>query len=350
MTAKLDEQQLKRIKKYVSDKYISETKHPDLGLWIYNYTHKCEYEQMWDDITMMCRGLILDGQGNIVARPFKKFFNYEEHIQKGFDIPSEDFEVYEKYDGSLGILYFDGETPKLATRGSFTSEQAIKGTEILQRDFLYYPFRKDRTYLFEIIYPENRIVVDYGEKEEVIILAVINTETGEELPIPSNQFKDFKTPRRYDGIKDISELKEKEEENREGYVIRFESGLRMKLKFEEYKRLHRLVTETNSKRIWECLKDDKPVCELLNWVPNEFSNWVMKTITELENQYREIEEEAEREFNEIKDISNRKDFAEQAKKKRTKPILFKMRDGEDYSETIWKMIKPKAERPFKEEK
>jgi len=336
-----------KIKPYIEQKYISEQKHPKLDLWIYNYTPKCQYEQRWDNITMMCRGLILDKEGNIIARPFKKFFNYEEHIQKGYEIPNEDFEVYEKYDGSLGILYFDGNIPNLATRGSFTSEQAVKGTEILQRDFLHYPFRRDWTYLFEIIYPENRIVVDYGGKEEVILLAVIDTKTGRELPL--NQFNGFHIAQRYDGIKDISKLKERQEENKEGYVIRFASGLRIKLKFEEYVRLHRLVTETNSKRIWEYLKDKRPVEELLVRVPDEFYKWVKDTIAKLENQYRILEEEAKTEFQKIKHIGIRKDFAEQAKKQRTKAILFRMLDNKDYAEVIWKMIKPKAENPFKTE-
>lgn len=338
---------LDNIKKYVKEGYIYEKKHPELDLWIYNYSPKCQYKQKWDDVTMMCRGLILDKQGNIIARPFKKFFNYEEHIQKGFDIPSEDFEVYEKYDGSLGILYFDNDKPKLATRGSFISEQAIKGTEILQKNFLHYPFRKDWTYLFEIIYPENRIVIDYKGKEEVILLAVIETKTGKEIPL--NQFNGFRIAYRYDGIEDISKLKQNQEENKEGYVIRFASGLRVKLKFEEYVRLHRLVTETNIKRIWEYLKNRQPINDLLDRVPDEFYKWVKDTIAKLENQYKNIEEESKKEFQKIKHIDNRKRFAEKAKKQRTRAILFKILDEQDYTEVIWMMIKPKAENPFKEE-
>jgi len=336
-----------KIKQYVEQKFISEQKHPELDLWIYNYSSKCQYEQKWDDITMMCRGLILDKEGNIIARPFKKFFNYEEHIQKGLTIPSEDFQVYEKYDGSLGILYFDDGKPKLATRGSFTSEQAIRGTKILQKHFLHYPFRKDWTYLFEIIYPENRIVIDYKGKEELILLAVIETQTGKEVPL--HNFNGFHIAYRYDGIKDLSKLKERQEENKEGYVIRFVSGLRVKLKFKEYVRLHRLVTKTNSKKIWEYLKDKQPIDDLLDRVPDEFYKWVKDTIAKLENQYKYIEEEAKNEFQNIKHIDNRKDFAEEAKKQKTRAILFRMLDNQDYAEVIWRMIKPKAENPFKTE-
>ena len=89
----------------IAAKYISEKKHPDADLYIYNYTQKAQFERFWNETTMQCRGLILDGQRKIVARPFKKFFNYGEH--ETLSIPDGPFKVYEKMDGSLGILYGD---------------------------------------------------------------------------------------------------------------------------------------------------------------------------------------------------------------------------------------------------
>ena len=110
--------------------------HPTLPISIYNYSRECQYKGLWDDITMNCRGLILDIEGNVIAKPFPKFFNYEEHIAENSKlppIPNETFEVYEKMDGSLGIIFhYEGEW-LIATRGSFTSEQAIKGKEMLVR-------------------------------------------------------------------------------------------------------------------------------------------------------------------------------------------------------------------------
>ena len=71
-----------KIKPYVEQKFISEQKHPNLDLWIYNYTKRCQYEKKWDEVTTMCRGLILNKEGNIIARPFKKFFNIGEHLNE----------------------------------------------------------------------------------------------------------------------------------------------------------------------------------------------------------------------------------------------------------------------------
>ena len=338
-----------KIKPYVEEKFVSEHKHPEADLWIYNYAPKAQYEQKWDDIIMMCRGLILNKNGEIVARPFKKFFNLAEHLQKDKPIPKGKMKITEKFDGSLGILYEINGEYRLATRGSFTSEQALKGTEILQTKYKGIPFDKKLTYLFEIIYPQNRIVLDYGDREDLVLLAIFDTSTGKELSINEFRYSSFPKPKVYDGITDLAELEKLDDTNKEGFVIAFEDGLRLKVKFEEYVRLHRIVTETNSKRIWEYLKDNQPIDELLDRVPDEFYNWVKETIRKIKSQYQEIEDEAKKEFDNLKEITDRKEFAQKNTNQKTKAVIFRMLDKREYSEVIWKMIKPKAENPFKKE-
>src|SRR5690606_18274092 len=118
---------------------------------------------------------------NIKARPFRKFFNYGEMPMES--MPAGLPMVYETIDGSLGILYWIDNTPFLATRGRFTSEQAAMGTKMLH-DFLKknpFQFKEGHTYLFEIIYPQNRIVVDYHKDSRLILLGIINNETSEEI-------------------------------------------------------------------------------------------------------------------------------------------------------------------------
>ncbi|WP_201374000.1 RNA ligase [Ktedonobacter robiniae] len=150
-------------------------------------------------------------QHNIVARPFPEFFNLDEAIANGEQLPAEDFEVTEKLDGSLGILYWlDGE-PRLATRGSFTSNQALVGTKIFQERYGSAYFYPDFTYLFEIIYLANRIVVDYKGMEDIILLAIIETKTGREYSYNDVQKlvgSAFSIVRLYDGITDVHKLKE----------------------------------------------------------------------------------------------------------------------------------------------
>ena len=119
------------LEKYYNDGLLHKQTHPTKDLTIWNYSPKVQYERLWDDITLQCRGLVTNSKGDIVARPFKKFFNYEEHTPE--EIPNEDYEVYEKMDGSLGILLnYDGEWV-ITTRGSFTSPQSIKAKELLEK-------------------------------------------------------------------------------------------------------------------------------------------------------------------------------------------------------------------------
>ena len=153
------------LKKYEEDGLLYRQSHQTLDLDIWNYSEKVQYDGLWDEITLMCRGLVTNSNGDIVARPFRKFFNIEE----GKHTPTEQFTVYEKMDGSLGILfYYKGEWV-FATRGSFTSEQSVKGFEMLKK-YDYEKLHKDYTYLFEIIYEENRIVVKYSFEDLVLLL------------------------------------------------------------------------------------------------------------------------------------------------------------------------------------
>ncbi len=334
---------MNNIQKYIDEKYISVQKHPAADLYIYNYTQKAQFDRVWTEETMMCRGLIMDGNGNIVARPFKKFFNLEEHA----DLPVEPFRVYEKLDGSLGILYWIGDTPYLATRGSFVSDQAIRGTQILNKYSMYFDeLNKNYTYLFEIIYPENRIVVDYEGREDIILLAVIDTATGEDLDL-HECCSGFPFVSTLDGITDLSKIKEREEKNKEGFVIRFESGLRVKIKFDEYVRLHRLITGINARHIWENLKEGKGIEELIDKVPDEFYQWVKKTATKLQEEYSVIELNCSHIAKLAQSFDTRKEQAEFILRYKNTGVIFQMLDGKDYSQAIWKIIKPRYEVPFK---
>jgi RNA ligase len=325
----------------IEQKYISAQKHPAEELYIYNYTPKAQYEKLWDDITLQCHGLILDAGGQIVARPFRKFFNLEEHLPH--EIPNEAFEVYEKMDGSLGILYWVKDAPYIATRGSFDSEQARKATRLLHTTYANtLPFlQKGKTYLFEIIYPENRIVVDYGRKEELVLLAIIDTHTGRDLPLEAIGFPLVK---HYNGLQDIKALKGLALDNQEGFVLKFESGFRVKVKFEEYVRLHRILTGVSNQLIWEMLKNNTPLDAILERVPDEFYTWVKQTREKLLTQYRAIEEQCRKDF---KVLADRKSTALYFLNCQYPSILFAMLDGRDYSATIWKLIKPRYEKPFR---
>lgn len=332
---------LELLKEMIEKGYVNVQKHPTHELFIYNYSPLAQYERVWNEVTLACRGLILDGQGGVVARPFQKFFNLGEIENQ--QLPNDSFEVFEKLDGSLGILYWVDNQPFIATRGSFMGEQAVRATSILRSKYasVLRGVNRDWTYLFEIIYPENRIVVNYGDMEDIVLTAIIDISTGVDVPLHDMGFPVVK---RYDGIQDIRLLKQMEEDNREGFVIKYANGFRLKVKFEEYLRIHRIVTQVSSINIWEYLAANMPFDEILDRVPDEFYNWVKMTVENLKNQYEVIENQSLKDF---KKLDNRKETAAYFLTCAYPSVLFKMLDERPYQEVIWKMIRPSFQKPFK---
>lgn len=350
---------LKILEDYINRGLLEKNDHPTLPLSIYNYSRECQFNKAWDDITLNMRGTILDKEGNIVALAFPKFFNYEEVVDK---VPAKGDYVYvqDKMDGSLGILFwYEGEW-HLATKGSFSSDQAKKGMEIIKSKYFLDAFQTHVTYLLEIIYPENRIVVDYGKKEKVVFIGA--TSEGEELhwttalsifKISGIKNSDIVNTKQYFSFgKDLyKDLKKLNTPNSEGFILRFQPGnFRIKIKFEEYVRLHRLLTNFSNVDIWELLKDGKDLNILLEKVPDEFDAWVRKTISTLKSEYLSIEEKAKK----IMDKSihagayTRKEIAEilMGVDPLYRSIIFNILDSKDYSHIIWKHIRPNYQKPF----
>jgi hypothetical protein len=335
---------LEKLNKYYEDGLLYKQVHPSLPLTIWNYTEKVQYENLWDEVTLMCRGLVTDDTGDIVATPFQKFFNIEE----GKFEPTEKFEVYEKMDGSLGIVFWYRGQWVVATRGSFTSDQANKAREILRKYNTDIMFRH-LTFCFEIIYPENRIVLDYGNDEKLVLLGTFD-KNGKEMDVEIWSQWGFDVVKKYDGIKDFKELKSMVKDDQEGFVVRFSNGDRVKVKGVEYLRLHKIMTNVTTTGIWEYLKNGEDVMELLKDVPDEFYKKIENYIKDLRYSYFQISEDVGKKFdymmygkyNDKEPITDRKEFAEWVltQPKHMSGILFRMFDKKDYSEIIWNLIRP----------
>ncbi len=321
--------------------YLQIGRHPTAPLLIHNYSQSAQYERHWVAETLMSRGLITELDGKIVARPFGKFFNLDEHIGLMGPVPEEPFEVFEKMDGSLGIIFHWEGVPRVATRGSFESDQAIRANQILRTKYAHVSLDPTVTYLVEIIYPENRIVVDYDGLEDLVLLGMIHTATGEELALADVGLPVVK---RYDGVRDLGALQAIQESNKEGFVVRFKNGLRVKVKFAEYVRLHRILTGVNARTVWEALMQGDSLESFLESVPDEFYKWVRGVEQDLRAQYKAIEDLCKAEF---RYFDNRKEAAEYYLQQCTHPaILFRMLDGKTYGEIIWQMIRPEHQKAF----
>jgi len=205
-------------------------------------------------------------------------------------------------DGSLGILFYYQDQWVMATRGSFVSEQAVKGFEML-KNYDYEKLHKNYTYLFEIIYKENRIVVQY-DYDDLILLGMIETKTGYEVDLHNDgtdvRLKNlihnlgFKVVRKFGGLKSYEPLKHFIPDSKEGYVVRFSNGDRIKIKGEEYLRLHRLMANVSTTAIWEMLSEGRDVLEVVKDVPDEFYKKIKLYVSDLNYTYYRYNEYAGR--------------------------------------------------------
>lgn len=264
--------------------FISITSHPvDENIVILNYTKKAVYEKRWNEQTMNARGLILDitdannNDIKILAKPFSKFFGYGENTEYEADIDfTEQPRVFEKMDGSLGISYFFDNKIHFATRGSFTSEQALRATEIWNQKYAKHvtPIYFLYTQLVEIIYPQNRIVVNYNGMEDLVMLGMMDLRDGNELPTSLIEMiaEKFEMPiaEQYDlTLEKMLEMKKDISANQEGWVLKFSNGKRLKIKGDEYLKVHKVFYGLSNKAKVEAWMNGQ-LQQLIAMIPEEF--------------------------------------------------------------------------------
>jgi len=336
---------------YVQKGLISEKVHPlNKDIRLFDYTEECQYLKEWDDVTTTCRGLIMNIEtGEFLSNPFPKFFNYSEHISKGAVLPSEVPVVTEKMDGSLGVLYWLDGVPFIATRGSFESDQAKWATQLIRTKYAkeVANLEQDATYLFEIIYPANRIVLMYDFSD--LVLLGVRALDGSWERGPAEEYG-FKLPEFYN-FTSPEELKKLELANKEGFVLHWPKlQFRLKIKFDEYVRLHKVVTGLSEIGIWEILRAkgiETSTSEIVQDVPDEFFNWLTSVVLSLRHKYYEIENSAKACIDKMADeryiggaYEHRRDQAELIRVTKYPGVAFAMLDGKNYSDSIFKLIRP----------
>lgn len=337
----------------VENRYINISKHPEFPLYIYDYSVSCSLDGVWNPVTMLCRGLICDEDYNIVSRPFEKFFNVEELLGLGensklkIKIPNLPFRVFEKLDGSLGIGYWWKNKLYIATRGSFTSEQAIKANEILNKKYqsISDKLNHNYTYLFEIIYPKNHIIVNYGKLEDIILICIKNTETGEDI-FNDEESKIFTKVKEYDGFSDWKKIRDMVDgNNREGFVIRFSNGFRMKMKYEDYFRKHLLKSYLTEKHVFRFYYDNKleDLHEVVNELDEENKIIIENMLVKFDNHYNRIINESNEDLNKLGyeiPTNVTKEIAMRINKECKYPtIVFHMIRGWDYKTDVLNQLK-----------
>lgn len=305
--------------------------------------------------------------------------------------------VTKKHDGSLGIGWKYNGSYGIATRGSFASDQAIHATKKIDdliRAQIDEAELDNTTPIYEIVHPGNRIVLDYGNLDALLELGEVDLDTGLIHFRPSDLYHDIHRTREFITLREALELDIPADE--EGYVLDiiekvdkfsgnfYEVKGHVKLKGNEYKILHGLLTNTNARRIWvelaarDChqwiehpddwanklghnpvdfsyVKVDKDITEtLLTNVPDEFYDWVTKQIDSINDRVSDLVAQSIILAGQISMISDKRARFETVKgHPMTKEILSHAdsTDPEDISKIVlkaWKLAKPAGnETPFK---
>ena len=255
---------------------------PTGRLVCFRYTEETAAKADWDDVTLNARGIVFEkATGNIVARPYTKFFNYHELFTEG-ELQSKTRQalehaglptkpegrisyVLDKIDGSLGVgFFYDGEW-YVSTQGNFTSPQALFATDWLRKHLAMarekYPdhmiLDPNYTTLFEITWCKDKHPIRY-DRDELVVIGLINKETGEELKshgllceigfdlLGSRAPSSF----RYRSIEEIAEVCKTLPHDKEGFVVTWENGFKLKLKGAAYLKMLEFYTNCTDKNLW----------------------------------------------------------------------------------------------------
>ena len=243
------------------------------GLELYSYSNGCRFDSRWDLFSLLARGLVLDPQAKrVLATPFPKFFNFGELITK---LPEESFEVTEKVDGSLGIAFHRDDRWVVVTKGSLTSEQGVWATDYLARSIDARALEPGTTYLVEIIYPQNRIVISY-DFEGLVLLGAYD-QSGRELSrqelrgTSQNAGLRLVESHSYGSLEDLLDVCRGLPREREGFVVRFQGGLRIKIKGEQYCRIHKLISRCTPLALWEAMMACEDLEQIRRELPEEMT-------------------------------------------------------------------------------
>lgn len=325
----------------IEEGFISERSHRDYDLTILNYTPAAAYARNWNAATRICRGMVVDGTGEIYARPFPKFFNMGEPDADAIGM-SEMVSVLDKADGSLLIVFKYMDDIVVATRGSFHSEQADLARKFMNAE-RYDPDSLDHntTYLMEVVGPSNRIVLNY-ESDHLIRIADVNNLTGEYNLAPYGEpFTDIDPVQVFGHMTKFDVLEIPPRPNAEGLVLYTPDGRVQKVKQSDYIKAHAVVTNTTPLSVWKALSSGDSVSDICELIPDEFYSMVEDYATPLISEFEKVKQFWYDEYTLIyQDSDSRKEFADKAKFTSNAGVMFSLFDGKSIDEAAWRQVRP----------
>jgi RNA ligase len=314
-------------------------------LMLFKYSRAAQYKGEWTALEQICRGLILSTDGDIVAAPYFKFFNWNQY---GLKATGHLQTVTEKLDGSLGIVYHWNDEWHVATGGSFKSPQALWSKEWLDNSSIK-DLDADLTYMVEIIFLANRYegpVIDYGDMEDLVLTGARNNKTGNLLPYYGDDSSLFNEAQRtgFTLVETVMAHNATELITRtgtlvdeEGWVGTFSCGTIFKFKADWYFEQQRLAGDFTPNKIAQKWADGGLD---ISTMPDEFYDNADEIVKGLASLYSGLLREAQEMFDLIDGTTgDKKDFAIQtndylAGEHTMAGLVFSMKDGKDWESQL----------------
>lgn len=344
-----------KLEQYVNEGLVERRYHGVLSLALYCYTRKATFTNTWDDITTRTRGLIVDATGHVVARPFEKFFNLdtsdrpETHIS---NLPTDIQPiVLEKLDGSLGTVWTYGSFTGVASKGSFQSEHAKWATAWYKHHCENPIWPENHTPQVEMICQSvQRHVVNYDIPDQLILTALINNDTGEEMPYNELYYYAGLNGMKVADIfsKSVGDVINEDRSNKEGYVLSYprvgQPPLKLKIKHDNFLKLQKLTHAVTVRTIFESLVEGRTDI-LQTWVdqmPPELAKLIQGQIGFFIEAYTRVLLAARNLFMQAHNRSQtRAEFAEVVKKNPVSALAFGLLDNKDIRPMAWKHVEKK---------
>jgi T4 RnlA family RNA ligase len=287
----------------------------DFDIFFYRFATFSDFKNNEHLGSLEARGIAFLGEKAFPA--FHKFFNWKENPYTDFSIEDDEvLVVQEKIDGSLIHPIVIDDHLLVKSKTSFLSEHAEAGKKLLERDdrkkSLVFDLYKDGFVpLFELIGPENQVVVRY-DKDDLVLLAIRNIYNGEYLPLEEvgKIAKEYKV--------DFTKWKEmpfyrlrkvlENEKGIEGFVA-FVNNNFVKFKTKWYLNLHSFISEIREDVIFDAFLDEKLDDILIN-IDGEKKKIVEEIAERVKHVVNEKVKRALELFSEYKELGfDRKSFA-----------------------------------------
>lgn len=255
------------LESHVKNGLVTKREHEEHDLVIYNYSPLVDVLNMWDDVTMKTRGLIVNSENMVVARGFDKFFNHNQLLRKNVDLSlTEQGTIMSKEDGSLGIAFvYDGQW-HVSTRKSFHSDMAKHATKLMRKKYNDTPY-EGFSLLMEIVYPEGRIVQDYHGLDDLILLGGMKA-CGQWIHPDNIVYAGHRGNVSRGNLLDVLTTPDPKDTS-EGFVFRYDNGFMLKVKHPSYLELHKAKCGISKNAVFEMLKKNT-LTSYLETIPDEF--------------------------------------------------------------------------------